>query len=982
MTMATINEPATAHDATYTCNAAIATAIQYDNFDLAYETLSGELVVVWSRQASNYNGYRTYGAASGWGTPTALPGTARAALQTYAVGNPRTNQIMALVTRSGAAALLGYIWDGGAWSAQTSVATTIVATGTNKKWITGQWLNVGGTDYGVAVWATNTAGTVGYRPFSAGAWGTAGTNATGVTSVDQWLDSDVDPNVPDTLMLSLSYSGATPSLLTRRLVLTAGPAYTWTTPAGGQLTAALPNVITQCFSFTFDHRDLTAPTAGTVTVSPTAGTYTSPAPTISTTFTDNDSQITSCEYTTDGATWMAGTVSGSMPTYTCTAAPTGLVGSLTINMRATSAGGMATAVAVTRTVDGAGPTDGTLTVTPGTEQIALSWTAAFDAASGLRTINTYEVRFLAGAIPPTCSTGTVAYTGTALSFTHTSLTQDMGTQFSYRVCAYDDVDNPSTGLSATAAPKWSAVTTNCGRCHAYPPRDGATRGSPAGAVVGSHQAHPFVCSTCHMAPATETSVDYIHRNSLIDMQGGATGISGGYYDKDNSGTYSVSDATFTQTSTGTTATCINVSCHGGVQTPQWGVGTLSCVDCHNAALGTRRIVTTEFAQTWSHKRSAGRVVTGYDCGVCHMEGAVSGNVTTGKTDPAYHANGTLELRDPDTGTTIEGATWGGAGSGGYTSTGVPLSFTNFSRNLGSSTLEASTVAIEINLCLKCHDANGSTAVHAPGGSPEKPFATTIAGAAYTGAGVTANGVTGGVTDISASFATTNSSYHPVLGKQNNWYAKLTRMAAPWNTATRGATVDVTSWGPLISCWDCHAPVGATGVQTVSVTAHGAAATLRGSPTASATAAPALGTNEATLCKVCHAGYDNTANPNGSHGTGSAATGLNRNEKNPFMNFGCNMCHSSGYDTPVARPIRAMDVHGVNTLPPATVTLSGRWLTDKRPYAFIRNATFLGNHQPTSIGGTPYTAQCVMAGSGGGGVCNNQGAQTYTIGGTY
>ena len=35
-----------------------------------------------------------------------------------------------------------------------------------------------------------------------------------------------------------------------------------TTPAGGTITTALPNVTTQCFSFTFDHKDLTAPTAG------------------------------------------------------------------------------------------------------------------------------------------------------------------------------------------------------------------------------------------------------------------------------------------------------------------------------------------------------------------------------------------------------------------------------------------------------------------------------------------------------------------------------------------------------------------------------------------------------------------------------------------------------------------------------------------------------------------------------------------------
>jgi len=130
-------------------------------------------------------------------------------------------------------------------------------------------------------------------------------------------------------------------------------------------------------------RDTTPPVPGTVNVSPQSGTYVPANYTITTQFTDAESAVTSCEYTTDGGTaWAAGTVSGTGP-YTCTASVTGAGGAQTINMRATSLGGVGTATAISRTVDAQSPstTDdypgGTVTYEP---TITLT---AVDAASGV-----------------------------------------------------------------------------------------------------------------------------------------------------------------------------------------------------------------------------------------------------------------------------------------------------------------------------------------------------------------------------------------------------------------------------------------------------------------------------------------------------------------------------------------------------------------------------------------------------------------------
>jgi len=417
-------------------------------------------------------------------------------------------------------------------------------------------------------------------------------------------------------------------------------------------------------------------------------------------------------------------------------------------------------------------------------------------------------------------------------------------------------------------------------------------------------------------------------------------------------------------------------------------GSGECIQCHAGQKGTtivRRAIVTEFSQTWSHKRSGGRTVTNADCAVCHMEAKTPADPTMS----TVHGDGYINLRDPDTGSNIQGVSWSGTDAGAYTSTTTYLTFTQFSRNLGSKTLEAAVQAIQINQCLKCHDSNGaaSTLARVPGApNAGRPFNTTIVGAAYTGSGVTAFGSAGNVTDINSSFAVTNSSYHPVRGKQNNWYAKLSRLKAPWNSTTRvTASASTNSWGDLISCWDCHAPNGTASTVTLTstVTAHGGATTLRGSPTVPTITAAASTTNESTLCRLCHS--NNYASNTSSHGSGSAFTSGNSGMSN-WNRYGCNLCHSSNYNSSVARPIRGVDVHGVNTLPPTGgITKTGRWLaggTNALPIAFIRNTTTLATQQPARIGTSTYTAQCQMATNTPSGQNCNQGLENYGTGGTY
>ncbi|HEY3448494.1 MAG TPA: CxxxxCH/CxxCH domain-containing protein [Myxococcales bacterium] len=537
---------------------------------------------------------------------------------------------------------------------------------------------------------------------------------------------------------------------------------------------------------------------------------------------------------------------------------------------------------------------------------------------------------------------------------------------------------------------WGSVG-QCDSCHGYPPSyaNGATTWGTAKA--NSHAVHTSHCETCHngsTATGDSITTPALHANKAYNIAAGN----------------GEAIASYTYAATG--GTCTNISCHGGADAGG-GIGTgqnnaawgalLDCTTCHNkevnaprakalsASVMKRRNVVGEFASAWSHKRSAGGAVTKWDCIVCHMEGSPA----SGDVDYGFHGNGKIELRDPDSGSQIRGVTftdasgaWGATtshtGAGSYASTTTPASFVQFSRNL-AQTLEAdpnglTVAAIQFNQCLKCHDSTGAASVAArvPGGSAMKPFNTTITG--HTAPPVSRNGL-GNVLDVNGQFATTNATYHPIRGRQNNSYTQgTTQMVAPWTMAKTNG--NATQFGYLLSCWDCHAlPAEAGLTLTKSVTAHGAASTIIGPVKASGT------TCATNLCICCHAAkYSSTTHVS----TGSAvATGPDTGAMGNSYWSNCAYCHANGpanatnYQTSTARPLRADDAHGFDDRDAATVG-SLFLTTGAKPHAFFRGS--LEQWRPAS--GTGITAGSATC-RGTGGTCNsNMSGQTYTPGGAF
>jgi predicted CxxxxCH...CXXCH cytochrome family protein len=564
----------------------------------------------------------------------------------------------------------------------------------------------------------------------------------------------------------------------------------------------------------------------------------------------------------------------------------------------------------------------------------------------------------------------------------------------------------TTCHSSGPSPVWGTAST-CQTCHGYPPV--TTASDPdnkhasgvttpvnhigAGASVNTKTTFVSAHGGCQICHGTQSStglgtdtVQAPHVNYVVSTQhatgniniNGPTGTGTGY-NSTNRGCDAAchaNDATHRMTASGKTLTFGN-----------YGTGG-DCISCHtvsqpspvaaalDATVTSRVAIAGDFTLTSSHTRSrTSPTATKEDCCVCHMEG----DVATGSPNGTYHKNGYVELRDPDLGTTIKAVTHSGttAAAGAYTSTANDAKFVRFKRNLGIMLENETAVVytgvtnfqviggIMVNHCLKCHDANGATSTTAQipaasGGSAFKPFGATVA----------ANGTNQGVLDVAGQFASTNRAFHPVLVKQNNGFTNTggTRMVAPWN-ASVAKTATTTVYGPLISCWDCHAPNGSTAATTLTTTmAHGKnktvttdAVELRGSVYLSST------TTAGNLCLNCHVVSGGTT----LHGTGSAMQASTSNGSMTYFQNRCYFCHS-GVETNAhaARPIGAGDAHGYNTRANgAAITIGGAG------YAFIRRTGL--TQLVKSVGATSYTATC----GSGSGICS-QGMGTYTPGGVF
>ncbi|MBA4373804.1 MAG: hypothetical protein C0402_13205 [Thermodesulfovibrio sp.] len=558
-------------------------------------------------------------------------------------------------------------------------------------------------------------------------------------------------------------------------------------------------------------------------------------------------------------------------------------------------------------------------------------------------------------------------------------------------------------VAPNTSPAWSSVMSSCNTCHGVGQADGApsytnwTTKANSHIVSSAHNAQ--TCNTCHFATTTTgTSITSFsnHANRLYDVAPWGS-------------------ASFTYTYNVRGGTCATISCHGGTSAVWGSSGSTSfdCVGCHSSSVAapwastrsggtvtTRDAVSTEFGLAWGHRSSGKPTVTKYDCIVCHLEGDMS----TGARWMTLHANGYIDLRDPDGAGQVPIKDMSGAD---FRFVKYATSYAAGARWSTYNTTNNIDNVVTQKMCIACHDSNGATNTTAltPTGTWWNPFDGTSLGTMYT----TMSGavIGGGLIDVQKQFWVSNSSRHPVAAPNLRAYPYQNRLAAPYdgiwtsrnaNTmATNTASPRVKAKSVTMVCDDCHnAPTPKT---TRTVTAHGWQTGYRGSYFV---ASP-------TLCLTCHiASGANTYPDTGAtqqHGTGSAFFSAQAgDEDRPASAMTrCNFCHFStpnSYDA-TKRPRYAQDVHGFNEIYGTAGGWQGGNANTMRPVAFMRNAwttqgawNSLQGSWAKGFSPRPYAAPGITAGQatcGGtfafyvgntGLSCGSNGHTNYLPGGSF
>jgi hypothetical protein len=502
------NEPGSSH------GTLAGTAGQNDLFDQAYESASGDLLVVFTTSTPQQN-HRTYSAGT-WGSVTSW-GTGRSApLQMLAAANPdpASNQVLCGFNRSGSANVYARVWDGSALSTNTTVGSNGATTAVNQRTITGGWVVSGGTAAAVVLWSSSTTSQVdyAYTTNGGGAWTTSQSwTVAGSPGAKRWMDAATDPASADTLMLT--FSDANADLWAKRLVLSSGPTFSWTNADGGAaLTTVLASTTTQNFTFAYDRANQTTtvgngtdPTSVTVapsgpateldsfTLQTSGGTDSVTAVTVSLA-AGTAAGLSLVEITNDAGGTVYGSAANPATDTVAIALGTTISATTTLtqyhvritpkthaNMPAPPGSayavtGTVTAVTSTNTKTYSDSASATVTVdnlspaaptgfsgTAGDTQVALSWTnpgdADFSQVVVLRkassAVTDTPVEGATYSVPGTLGASAIIYVGGLTALTDTGLTN--GTPYYYRVYARDANGNYSSG--GTAAGPYTPVRT-------------------------------------------------------------------------------------------------------------------------------------------------------------------------------------------------------------------------------------------------------------------------------------------------------------------------------------------------------------------------------------------------------------------------------------------------------------------------------------------------------------------------------------------
>jgi hypothetical protein len=253
------NEPSAALE---TSLEVVSAAQDVDDFDVEYESVSGDVMVAWANSvgANGTNGLR-YATCTGgvsnctWSAATnPAPAGADDATNLDLSANPTSDELVLGMLGDADDDLWAGYWSAAAWAFSTNLDTTAsTSSAAGKHLVSTGWLVSGAMARSVIVYFDGDGTTTNVSYYTGtGATFSAGTDFTPTPTpgAQQWLDIDTDPFNRDRLMLT--DGDASSDVMAKRLVMDATPTFTWTNADGGTaLETNLAQATADDFSFAY-----------------------------------------------------------------------------------------------------------------------------------------------------------------------------------------------------------------------------------------------------------------------------------------------------------------------------------------------------------------------------------------------------------------------------------------------------------------------------------------------------------------------------------------------------------------------------------------------------------------------------------------------------------------------------------------------------------------------------------------------------------
>lgn len=240
-----VNEPAAVTEASLEI---VATPQDIEDFDVEFESLTGNVMIVWANSAgaNGTNGVRyrrcTGGTAScTWGAVTTPPTFSDDATSLDLAANPASDQMVFASIGNAANDLQYGYWSGSTWTnvANADTSCNTPAAGTQK--VAVGWLVSGVTTRSLIVYDDQGSGNVNWSVGNAGSFAiqTDWMPTVQMGNNQGTLKLVMDPKNPDRALLLVV--DTLNELWVKRIVMSAVPAFTWTNTDGGAfITNTLP----------------------------------------------------------------------------------------------------------------------------------------------------------------------------------------------------------------------------------------------------------------------------------------------------------------------------------------------------------------------------------------------------------------------------------------------------------------------------------------------------------------------------------------------------------------------------------------------------------------------------------------------------------------------------------------------------------------------------------------------------------------------